>query len=37
MQQLLIDDPDCQYRDQVLDDIEQTKRILELIRKVVPD
>ena len=37
MQQLQIDDPDCQYRDQVLDDIEHTKRILDLITKVVPD
>ena len=36
LEQLLRDEPDYQYRAQVLADIEQNKKLLEIIRRVIP-
>ena len=36
LEQLLRDEPDYQYREQVLTDIEQNKKLLEIIRRVIP-
>lgn len=37
LEQLLRDEPDYEYRAQVLADIEHSRKLLEMIRKVVPD
>ena len=37
LEQLLRDEPDYQYREQVLADIEHDKKLLEIIRRVIPD
>jgi hypothetical protein len=37
LQKLLRDEPDYPYRDQVLADIEHDKKLLDIIRKVIPD
>ena len=37
LEQLLRDEPDYQHRDQVLTDIVHNKKLLEIIRKVIPD
>ena len=37
LQQLLRDEPDYEYRDQVIADIKHTQRVLQAIRKLVPD
>lgn len=34
---ILEDEPDYEYRDQVLDDIAHAERILEIVRKIIPD
>lgn len=37
LEQLLRDEPDYQYRKQVLADIEHNKKLLEIVRRVIPD
>ena len=37
LEQLLRDEPDYEYRDQVLADIQHDKKLLEIIRQVIPD
>jgi hypothetical protein len=37
LEQLLRDEPDYQYRKQVLSDIEHNKKLLDMIRRVIPD
>jgi hypothetical protein len=37
LQSLLKNEPDYEYRDQVLADIEHTERVLQAIRKLIPD
>ena len=37
LQKLLHDEPDYPYREQVLTDIEHDKKLLDIIRKVIPD
>jgi len=37
LQKLLRDEPDYPYREQVLADIEHHKKLLDIIRKVIPD
>jgi len=37
LEQLLRDEPDYQYREQVLADIEHDKKLLDIVRRVIPD
>lgn len=37
LEQLLRDEPDYQYRKQVLADIDHNKKLLEIVRRVIPD
>ncbi|MEP9387736.1 hypothetical protein [Mesorhizobium sp. KR9-304] len=37
LEQLLRDEPDYEYRKQVLADIEHNKKLLEIVRRVIPD
>jgi len=37
LEQLLRDEPDYQYRKQVLSDIEHDKKLLDIVRRVIPD
>lgn len=37
LEQLLRDEPDYQYREQVLADIEHDKKLLDIVRRLIPD